>query len=486
MFDKIQSAHKVTKEEYREQVGRLRVDLLNTQFDLREASFRTLVILGGDDRPATNEVVDLLHEWMDARELHTHVFQEPTDEELERPLFWRYWRAMPVRGQIGLHVGGWLSDEIFDHAAGHSDEETFERHLDYLAQFERLLIDDGVLLLKFWFHRSKKAHKKRLKNAEEHPEEEIYVDDEDRELYRNYDHVMQMTETGLRRTDTTGAPWLVVDSSEREFRNLTVAKTLLTSIRERMEHAKSPGRVLPLTPTATGALDAVDLSAALKREEYVARLEAGQARLSKLSRKARMKGLSSVLVFEGWDAAGKGGCIRRLTKAMAARDYRVASIAAPTEEELAHHYLWRFWRQLPRAGRMVIFDRSWYGRVLVERVEGFAREDEWRRAYAEIKHFEAQLSRHGMPVLKFWLHLHRNEQQARFEAREKTPYKKYKITEEDYRNREKWEDYVAAVDEMVARTCVREAPWHLVPANDKRFARVRVLETVCDALEGAL
>ncbi len=486
MLDELQTAHTVPKDAYREEVPGLRVELLNTQFDLREAPFRVLVVLGGDDRPATNEVVDLLHEWMDARYLQTHVFQEPTQDELERPRFWRYWRAMPLRGRIGLHVGGWLSAEIVERLRGGIDDATFERRLDHLTQLERLLVDDGVLLLKFWFHRSKKDHKKRLKRAKAHPEDEIYVDRDDRRIHKRYEEVVALVEEGLRRTDTLGAPWLVIDSSKRRYRNLAVARTLLSSIRGRMASDPAPAPVVASAPIATGSLDRVDLSATLSEEAYDERLETGQARLSRLARKARRAKLSSVLVFEGWDAAGKGGCIRRLTSAMAARDYRVVPIGAPTAEEKGHHYLWRFWRELPRAGEMILFDRSWYGRVLVERIEGYARQDAWCRAYDEINHFEAQLSAHGMPVLKFWLHIDPDEQLARFRAREKTPYKKHKITDEDYRNREKWDDYVAAVDEMVARTSTEKAPWHLVPANDKRYARVQILETVCEALDDAL
>jgi polyphosphate kinase 2 (PPK2 family) len=196
--------------------------------------------------------------------------------------------------------------------------------------------------------------------------------------------------------------------------------------------------------------------------------------------------VSSVLVFEGWDAAGKGGVIRRITQAMAVRDYRIVPIAAPTEEERVRHYLWRFWRQLPPAGQMLIYDRSWYGRVLVERVEGFAAEPVWRRAFEEINDFEAQLAEHGLVVQKFWLHIDPDEQLRRFKAREQTAYKKYKITEEDYRNRAKWDVYVSAVNEMVARTSTTHAPWHLVAANDKPSARIQVLKAVCSALKARL
>jgi len=230
----------------------------------------------------------------------------------------------------------------------------------------------------------------------------------------------------------------------------------------------------------------VDLAKDLERPEYKAELAKYQDRLHKLTRKAEENGISSLLVFEGWDAAGKGGVIRRITQAMAVRNFRIVPFGAPTDEERAHHYLWRFWRHLPQAGRMLIYDRSWYGRVLVERVEGFASEAEWQRAYSEINDFEDLLVEHGIVLLKFWLHIDPQEQLARFKAREQTPYKKYKITDEDYRNREKWEDYAIAINDMVALTSTRQAPWHLVPANSKRYARVDVLKTVCSALKKAL
>jgi polyphosphate kinase 2 (PPK2 family) len=229
-------------------------------------------------------------------------------------------------------------------------------------------------------------------------------------------------------------------------------------------------------------LDRVDLSAQLDEEPYERELAELQGRLNGLSREARERGITCVLAFEGWDAAGKGGAIRRLTRAMPVGNYQLVPIAAPTDEERAHHWLWRFWRHLPRAGRTLIYDRSWYGRVLVERVEGLAREDEWRRAYAEINDFEAQLHEHGIPLLKFWLHVDEDEQRRRFEARAKTPYKKYKLTDEDLRNRQKRPLYEAAVHEMVVETSTRYAPWTLVAANDKRHARIEVLRGVCERL----
>jgi polyphosphate kinase 2 (PPK2 family) len=241
-----------------------------------------------------------------------------------------------------------------------------------------------------------------------------------------------------------------------------------------------------VAPDPITVLDGVSLSRKLAKDDYEKKLKRLWGRLAALSEEAHQRGISAVFAFEGWDAAGKGGAIRRLTRAMDAAHYRVIPIAAPTDEELAHHYLWRFWRHLPRAGHVAIFDRSWYGRILVERVEGFATEDEWKRAYTEINDFEGQLAHRGVVLLKFWMHLSRDEQLRRFKAREKVPFKKYKITADDYRNRDRWNDYELAADEMIQRTSTDRARWHVVAANDKRSARIDVLKLVCRALSKAV
>jgi polyphosphate kinase 2 (PPK2 family) len=191
-------------------------------------------------------------------------------------------------------------------------------------------------------------------------------------------------------------------------------------------------------------------------------------------------------VFEGWDAAGKGGAVRRLSYCLNARNYRIVPIAAPTEEERAHHYLWRFWRGLGRDGRATIYDRSWYGRVLVERVERLVDEETWMRAYSEINAFESELIAHGTLLLKFWLHIDRKTQLVRYKERLKTPYKRWKLNDEDWRNRKHWDAYEEAVNDMVAYTSRPEAPWHLIPAKDKHYARIAVLEIFADALEAAV
>ncbi len=232
-------------------------------------------------------------------------------------------------------------------------------------------------------------------------------------------------------------------------------------------------------------LQQLNLNQSLNDERYRKELKSLQKALPSAAVRLYKKRRSVVLVFEGKDAAGKGGAIRRLTGGLLPELYRVIPIGAPEPSERARHYLWRFWRQLPEPGRLAIFDRSWYGRVLVERVEGFAQPEQWSRAYHEINEMEASFVRAGMPVAKFWLHIDQEEQARRFEERAKSPLKQWKFTDEDVRNRAKWPRYELAVNEMLARTNQKHAPWHLIEANDKRFARIKILRTVLELMERA-
>jgi AMP-polyphosphate phosphotransferase len=233
-------------------------------------------------------------------------------------------------------------------------------------------------------------------------------------------------------------------------------------------------------------LERVDLRLKVSDEEYERRLAAAQLRVRALHFQMYERQVPVLAVFEGWDAAGKGGAIKRVTATLEPRGYTVHSFSAPRGEEKSHHYLWRFWRVLPRAGHLGIFDRSYYGRVLVERVEGFCSEEEWRRAYREINEFEAQQTSFGMVVVKFWLHISKEEQLRRFRTRERDPFRSYKLTEEDWRNRARWSEYEAATEEMLAQTSVPTAPWTVVEADDKYHARLRVLDTLADAMKKAV
>ena len=493
-LDPEQVSKKLPKEEYAAAVPQMRVDLLNAQYDLQSADFSVLINLAGDDRQGCEEVVDLLNEWMDGRYIGTRFFGEQSAEARERPFFWRYWRELPPRGRVGLFFGDFAWRLIESRFREEFDSEAYQVHLEHVRSLYAALVADGMVIVNLWLHLPKNELKKRLKKAKKNRADEWRVTEVDWDMLSDYDQILPLCEEMVLRTTTDQAPWHVVEGTDSRYRNLTVARLILDAINHGL--ARGPSKKKPVDRVSSGRVDEtdfrreilsrVDLSLSLEKDDYKKKLQRCQRKLNKLTLRAAREGLSSVLVFEGWDAAGKGGVIRRITGAMSAQDVRVVPIAGPTDEELAHHYLWRFWRQLPPAGRMLIFDRSWYGRVLVERVEGFASDEEWGRAYDEIVDFEAQLAEHGMLVRKFWLHIDPDEQLARFNAREQTAYKKYKITDEDYRNREKWDDYVIAVGEMAARTSTDHAPWVLVPANDKRWARVAVLEEICKGLESLL
>ena len=495
MFEAAELGRTLTREKYAAALPRLRSKLLSAHFALRGQKFPVIVIISGADGAGKGEVVHRLNEWLDPRGVETHAFWEVSDEERERPPYWRFWRALPGRGRVGIFFGSWYSTPIIRRAYGEIKNSQFDRALDRITGFEKMLVDDGALLVKLWLHLPKKAQKKALKRLEQ----EGRTTPTDWKHLKLYDKFTTASERALRHTNTGAAPWHLVEASDRHYREFTVGTILLNAIQQKLKEtaaraaaraaapqAPPPARPARVTNHADSILDHVDLSQQLTVAEYQKALAKQQVRLAKLMWAARQKQRSMVMVFEGWDAAGKGSAIRRVTQAMDPRLYRIVGIAAPTDEERAQHYLWRFWRQLPRAGFTTIFDRSWYGRVLVERVEGFATPAEWGRAYQEIDNFEEQLTEHGIVVNKFWIHISPEEQLRRFKERQTIEYKQYKITDEDWRNRKQWPDYKLAVNDLVTRCSTEFAPWTLVAGNDKKFARVQILKTIVKRLEAAL
>lgn len=490
MFEIAEITPKIEKEDYKAQVPELREQLIQLQHHLKTADFSVVIVLTGLEAGGRSETLHKLYEWMDARFLTTHAAGEVSDEVDERPYFWRFWRALPPRGRIGLFLGGWYAHPLIERFRDKIDDDALDTAMRHIRNFEEALVEDGTLVLKFWFHLSRQAQKKRVKKLEKDPESRWRVQPVDHLLVKHHEEYRRIAERALRETNTAKTPWVIVNGADARGRQLTVARDLAAALAMRLRaQTPAPTPVLPATGNGVprvSILARLDLTQKLDKDEYKQQLEEYQGQLHVLSRQAYRKGLSTVLVFEGWDAAGKGGIVRRLVSALDPRDYSTVPVAAPSDEEKAHHYLWRFWRHLPRAGHLVLFDRSWYGRVLVERVEGFAREDEWQRAYSEINDFEQQMAEHGMLIVKFWLHIDKDEQGRRFQEREQTPFKRYKITQDDYRNRERWDDYDRAVNDMVERCSTEFAPWHLIEANDKHFARIKVLKTLCKGLEERL
>ncbi|WP_299443788.1 polyphosphate:AMP phosphotransferase [uncultured Rhodospira sp.] len=501
MFRTAELGRKVSKEDFEALEPALRIEMLELQQTLRAADFPVILVFAGVEGAGKSESMNLLNEWLDPRWIVTRAYGPPSDEERERPEYWRFWRDLPPKGRIGQFLSCWYSTPFMDFATGAIDEVVFDERMNRVIAFEKTLADDGALILKFWMHLGKQAQKKRLKALEKDPNESWRVTAQDWKHWEMYDSFIHAAERLLARTSVAEARWTIVEGQDHRYRSLTVLQGVRDALSRHLKDRKAlaearahtgpgpetgPDRAAAdpvVTARLPTVLDTLDMTQAIAKKEYRTSLGRQQGRLAILQRKARAKGISTVLVFEGWDAAGKGGAIRRLTRALDARQLQVIPVAAPTDEEMAHHYLWRFWRQLGRAGRVTVFDRSWYGRVLVERIEGFASEEECRRAYAEIRDFEEQLVQHGMVLCKFWLHITKEEQLARFQSRQETPYKSWKLTDEDWRNREKWDDYERAVNEMVERTSTHIAPWTLVEANDKRHARVKVIQTVADAME---
>lgn len=492
MFESAEIGHKVDKSTYEQELPALREALLEAQDELVvKRGFQVIIIVSGVDGGGRRESVHLLNEWLDPRGIETHGMGAPSDEEEDRPRMWRFWRALPPRGKIGIFQGSWYSMPILDRVYKKSRQSDLEEAMERNVRFEKMLSDEGALILKFWFHLSKSFQETRLKSLEKDARTRWRVTERDWRHFSLYDRFRKISSEALRLTSTAQAPWYIIEGSDERYRSLMLGKIVLEALHLRLNAEHGQPHSIPSLPNLPRVdnlhiLKSLDLTQKLDKATYNKKLETYQGRLNVLTRDPRFQKISVVAVFEGNDAAGKGGGIRRITGALDARMYQVIPIAAPSDEEKAQPYLWRFWRHIPRRGRLAIFDRSWYGRVLVERVEGFCSEYDWLRAYNEINEFEMQLVEHEIVVVKFWLSISADEQLKRFREREKTGFKRYKITDEDWRNRDRWADYEQAVCDVVDRTSTQHAPWTLVPANDKYHARIHILKTLCESIEAAL
>lgn len=481
-------SEKLKKREFEASLPDLRAELLEVQNSLRKADFPVIVLFAGVDGAGKSEMVNSLNEWMDPKWLINRAYDRASDSngETELPAFRRYWHDLPPRGQIGLFLSAWYSQVLLGSVAQTVPETEFQQHVERIRRFERTLATDGALILKFWMHLDKRRQKKQLEKLEANPATAWRVTHTDWAHWAMYNRFVVAGDQIIEATDTVLAPWRVIDGADHRYRSMAIGQHILQAIKNRLNMPPTAPVSTDYQASSVNWLSSVDLKQTLSKKDYGKRKEQAQGNLNRLCRQAKQQKVSSVLVFEGWDAAGKGGAIRRILRALDPRTYRVIPIAAPTDEEQSQHYLWRFWRHLPNAGNITFFDRSWYGRVLVERIEGFAREDEWQRAYDEINQFEQELVESGIMICKFWLHIDQDEQLRRFEERKTTAHKAWKLTEEDWRNREKWDVYESAVDDMIQYTNTLHAPWTIVPANDKYTARVHVLETACEHLQKTL
>ena len=506
MFQTAELGQKVSKKEFKQQELVLRENLLGLQHQLqKQAQCQVILDFAGVRGAGKGTSVNLLNKWMDERYIVTQAYTKASDVERERPRFWRFWRDLPPKGQIGIYLSGRYSRPLLDYVYGAIDQAQFKHQLDRINNFEKDLADDGALVLKYWMHISRDVQKKRLKTLENDPLRSWRMSNQDWKHWEMYDKFIEAAEQIISYTNTGHAPWEIIEGEDFHYRSLRVGEILQQSLERHLMKEEIRQKYLTevrkevYEKVTASLLDGVDsgnrpitimdglnMSREIGKKDYRKELKVQQARLALLQQQTAARKISSILVFEGVDAGGKGGAIRRITDPLDARFFKVYPFAAPTDVEKAHHYLWRFWHCIPRAGRMSIFDRSWYGRVLVERIERFAGDDEWRRAFAEINDFEDQLIEHDIVLLKFWLHISKDEQLSRFKAREETPYKRWKLGDEDWRNRERWDDYLLAAHEMIQQTSVRNSPWILVENENKAYGRIKVLKTVCDALEKAV
>ena len=399
-------------------------------------------------------------------------------------------RALPPRGKIGIFFGSWYTAPIVNLVYATIKGRDLDRAMEGVIRFERMLLDEGALILKFWLHLSKDVQKKRLEKLEQNPDTRWRVTETEWAHFKFYDQFRKISERVLMHTSTPDAPWIIVEGTDPRYRYLTIGKEILSALRKRLDGGEQSAvpKPAPALPPVDEKfqLKSLDFSQYMTKKEYDNKLEKYQRKLNLLVRSRKFRKISAILVFEGSDAAGKGGGVRRVTGALDPRSYRIIPIAAPTEEEKLHPYLWRFWRNIARNGNFTIFDRSWYGRLLVERVEGFCSPADWMRAYGEINDFEEQLARSGGVVIKFWLSITKDEQLKRFREREVTGFKRFKITEEDWRNRKRWNKYELAIGEMIDRTSTDTAPWTVVEANNKYYARVKILKEICERIEAAV
>jgi polyphosphate:AMP phosphotransferase len=491
MFETLEVGKSVSNKDFNELEKPMQERLLQAQLNLAEADYPIIIVIAGLDGAGKGSLVQQFNEWMDPRWIETNTFWEHSDEEESRPFFWRFWRRLPARGQIGIFLGSWYTRPAQAAVDGEMDPDEFALHCKQIESFEQMLTDDGAVIIKLWLHVSHDVQKARLQVASPHRQTNQRGSDLSYELQGRYERTLQVCEQLILATDSSHSPWHLIEAHDSHYRDLTAGEIVLRALQRRAGNGTTEVKTQAdqseiLVSAQPTVLDSVNLDLKLTKSSYREQRDTLQAQLKDLAWKAYLQKRSLVAVFEGWDAAGKGSAIRRVTRAIDPRLFRLVQIAAPTDEERAQHYLWRFWRQLQRDGRGTLFDRSWYGRVLVERVEAYASTDEWQRAYNEINQFEQQLADHGVIVMKFWLHISMDEQERRFIAREAVPHKQHKLTQEDWRNRSHWHDYELAVDQMVSHTSTRHAPWTLVAGNDKRYARVQILETFCQTLSDAL
>ncbi len=470
-----------------EEIAALRERLIAQPQQLRDQKLPVLVLIEGWAAAGKGNLIKELISEMDPRFYNVKSPAIIPEEEMRYPFLYPYATAIPENGKILFLDSGWMENTVQKFLKREITKAEYKRRVRMCNEFERQLRDGGYVLLKIFLHISRKEQFERLANLSGAGETEWRVTAEDKWQHREYERFLEAYDGFMEKTNEC-VPWHIIDGTSRKAAIRDGLKLLVEEADKALQNGRYVGdpfeEEFPLIKMPK--LKDVDLSVTIDDEEYKKKLKRLQGRLSELHNVIYKQKIPVVLCYEGWDAAGKGGNIRRVAYPLDPRGFDVQPIASPIPPELNRQYLWRFWTRLPRSGHITIFDRTWYGRVMVERLEGFCSEKDWQRAYNEMNEFERQLTDWGAVVLKFWIHIDQDTQLARFTDRQNTPEKQWKITEEDWRNREKWDQYEVAVNEMLQKTSTKNAPWHIIESNDKKYARIRTLEIVIKALEKAI
>ena len=481
-------AKKPDDEELSKRLETARAELAKRQMAIRDAKLPVLVVLEGWGAAGKGSVLGRVIKNLDPRFFKTFPMSKATEEEKRRPFLYRYFAKIPEAGKFVFFDGSWMDEVTGLYLKEKIDKKEYAKKLESIKRFERQLHDNGYLVAKFFFHIGKDEQKKRIEALEENDNTKWRVSKWDKWQNKHYKECQKTFDEYLDATNQFVAPWYFIDSENRKWAELQMTELLVQNIDIALQNAGSVVPVLQNTfpLVKMPLLSEIPLDKTVSDEEYKAELDSLQKRLSELHNELYHKKIPVIIAYEGWDAAGKGGNIKRLAAALDPRGYEVHPIASPEPHEKSRHFLWRFWTRLPKDGHIAIFDRTWYGRVMVERLEGFCSENDWQRAYTEINEFEKELDDWGAVIVKFWVQIDKDTQLARFTDRQNTPEKQWKITDEDWRNREKWDLYETAVNEMLQKTSTQFAPWHVLESNDKHYARLKALRTVIDAIEKRL
>ena len=503
MLEKLDLTKSLSKTEYKEKMAELEPRLGKLQRECRELGIPVMIAFEGYGASGKGVQISELIKALDPRGFEVYAVKNESEEERMHPFLWRFWTKMPPKGRIAIYDSSWYRKVLIDRFDKKTKKGELADAYRSICSFEEQLASDGMAVIKIFLAIDKKEQKKRFKRLLESDETAWRVSEGDRKRNKEFEKYQAVNEEMLTRTDTEYAPWNIVEAVDRRFATAKIYAIVVQTLAEKVEEARKRNKKKEEAKRAEGSaadakeekakvwmgvekesiLGKADLSLTYTKEEYKKRLEKLQKKMEKLHGELYRRRIPVVLGFEGWDAGGKGGAIKRLTERMDPRGYVVHPTASPNDIEKAHHYLWRFWTDMPKAGHVTIFDRTWYGRVMVERIEGFCSKQEWQRAYKEINAMERDLTDAGAIVLKFWMQIDKDEQARRFKARQENPEKQWKITDEDWRNREKWDQYENAVNEMLIRTSTPGAPWIVVEGNCKYYARIKVLETVISAIE---